>query len=70
MSNAVILPVSDSCTNPGPGGTFVRSPGPGLRDETGTAGITLVLRLRLPPVCEFPKPKAGWTPPANIPRRR
>lgn len=69
MSNAIIHPVSDSYTNLGTG-TFVRSPGPGLHDETGTAGITLVLRLRLPPVCEFPKPKAGWTPPANIPRRR
>lgn len=67
MSNAIIHPVSDSYTNLGTG-TFVRSPG--LRDETGTAGITLVLRLRLPPVCEFPKPKAGWAPPANIPRRR
>lgn len=69
MSNAVIHPVSDSYTNPGCG-TFVRSPGPGLRAETGTEGITLVLRLRLAPEPVVTPRKAGWAPPANIPRRR
>lgn len=69
MSNAVVRPVSDNGANPGPD-TFVRSPGPGLRTETGTEGITLVLRLRATPEPVITQRKAGWTPPANIPRRR
>lgn len=69
MSNAIIRPVSDSYTNPGRD-AFVRSPGP-LRAETGTEGITLVLRLPPPtPAPVITQRKAGWTPPANIPRRR